>query len=236
MLLSIHQPSYFPWLGLLDKIMKSDAYMIMDEVQLSDSAFQHRNIFLSNDGKVKFLTIPFNKKDYFKRGFKDLEITDSSWREKHINFLQNNYRKHPFYKEVMPFLETYYQKNYDLLVEAVVESMQVSFQLFGIQTKLLFQSKMDYDRSLKKGDLVMALAYAANASEYLSGKGAQAYLDENAFNENLRLKYNEFKHPNYSQITSPHFVTGLACLDLLFNLGIQESRALVRGIGKVGYN
>ncbi|HEY3277770.1 MAG TPA: WbqC family protein, partial [Syntrophorhabdaceae bacterium] len=61
MILSIHQPSYFPWLGLLDKIAKSDVYMVMDEVQLTDAAYQHRNIFLTADGKIKYLTIPFKK-------------------------------------------------------------------------------------------------------------------------------------------------------------------------------
>ena len=67
MILSIHQPSYFPWLGLLDKIVKSDVYMIMDEIQLTDGAYQHRNVFLTADGKVKYLTIPFNKRDYLHR-------------------------------------------------------------------------------------------------------------------------------------------------------------------------
>lgn len=87
MITSIHQPSYFPWLGLLHKINSSDTFILLDDVQLSDSAFQHRNIFLSNDGKVKYLTIPFVKKEYRNKGFKDLEIADPMWTKNHLNFL-----------------------------------------------------------------------------------------------------------------------------------------------------
>src|SRR5664279_438630 len=105
MILSIHQPSYFPWLGLLHKIAHSDVLVVMDEVQLMDSGYQHRNLFLSLEGKPRFLTIPFTKKGYLGRPFKELEIADPTWRTKHLNFLREAYRKHPFRKEIFPIVE-----------------------------------------------------------------------------------------------------------------------------------
>jgi hypothetical protein len=228
MILSIHQPSFFPWLGLLDKINNSDVYMVMDEVQLSDSAFQHRNLFLSLDGKTKYLTIPFNKKDYLKRPFKDLEITDfEGWQKKQLNFIENSYKKHPFYKEIMEKVNFIYHKPYERLIDVVMDSMNVSMECFGIKTKILYQSQMDYDRDLKKGDLVMSLIKASGADCYLSGTGAQAYLDESEFGLGINLKYNVFKHPTYSQKNSAEFIPGLACLDVLFNLGIENSQELL---------
>lgn len=65
MITAIHQPSYFPWLGWMDKINKCDQFILMDEVQLSDRAYQHRNLFLTNTGQQKFLTIGIQKKDIF---------------------------------------------------------------------------------------------------------------------------------------------------------------------------
>src|SRR5580698_5179439 len=108
MILSIHQPSYFPWLGLLDKIHKSDVFMVMDEVQLSDSLYQHRNLFVAADGAKKFLTIPIVKKGYREKAFRDIEIASSDWRMRHLNFIWNSYRKHPFADEIMPRVEGYY--------------------------------------------------------------------------------------------------------------------------------
>ena len=229
MILSIHQSSYFPWLGLLDKISKSDVYMVMDEVQLSDKAYQHRNIFLTADGKVKFLTIPFVKQDYLQRQFREIQIAQPDWRSKHTNFIWNTYRKHPFAAQILPRLEQYYAVEYALVCPAVIDSMRLSLELFGIGTQVVLQSEMDYDRSLRAGELVRELVRAAGADCYLSGTGARAYLDESSFGDGVELRYNEFTHPRYAQKGSAEFQPNLSCLDALFNLGIDGARALLRG-------
>lgn len=228
MVLSIHQPSYFPWLGLLNKISNSDVYMVMDEVQLSDSAYQHRNLFLSADGKVKYLTIPFNKKNYLQRPIGELELLDDAWQVGHLNFIRNGYRKHPFFDEIFPEVEDFYTRSYARLIDAVMASMRLSLGFLGIGTKLVYQSEMSYDRSARRGDLVIGLARAAGADCYLSGVGAQDYLDESAFPPGLTLKYNYFSHPVYAQKNAGEFTPGLACLDMLFNLGVEGSRDLLK--------
>jgi hypothetical protein len=227
MILSIHQPSYFPWLGMLDKIRKSDVFMVMNEVQLSDSAYQHRNLLLTADGKPKFLTIPFVKKDYLKKPFREIEIASQDWRARHLNFIKNTYRQHPYAGEIMPRLEDFYAADYRTLADAVVSSMRLSFDLFGIGARVIFQSEAQYDRSLRRGDLVVALARAAGASCYLSGPGARAYLDESAFGGDLALRYSHFQHPTYPQRGTDDFQPGLACLDALFNLGANGSREML---------
>jgi len=224
----MHQASYFPWLGLLDKINKSDVHIVMDDVQFSDSAYQHRNIFLTADGKVKFLTIPCVKSNYLRRRFREIEIARADWPTSHINFIRNTYARHPFASDVIPHLERFFALDYRLLTEAVMASMRLSLDLFGIRTRVILQSEMDYDRSLRRGDLVLALARAAGASCYLSGSGARTYLDETAFSGDLTLRYNDFHHPTYLQKSPTAFQPGLACLDALFNLGVDGARALLR--------
>ncbi len=203
--------------------------MILDDVQLSDSLYQHRNLFVTADGVPKFLTIPLVKKGYRKKPFRDIEIASPDWRVQHLNFIWNTYRKHPFADEVMPRVETFYSADYSLLCEAVVASMRLSFEFFGITTQVIYQSGMDYDRRLRRGDLIVALARAAGATCYLSGMGGQTYLHESAFSEGLRLRFNEFQHPVYSQKGVSSFRQGLACLDALFNLGMEGARSLLGG-------
>lgn len=228
MILSIHQPSYFPWLGLLHKIANSDQYMVMDDVQLSDSAYQHRNLFLSADGKIKYLTIPINKKTYRKMALKDLQIADSNWRNDHRNFIENNYRKHPSFNEIFPFLDDYFAKDYLFLIDAVMASMQISLQLFGIKSEVILQSGFQYDEPLKRGELVVDLVKRSGATCYLSGSGAKGYLDESMFSHGLKLRYDEFTHPVYSQMNAKEFVPGLSCLDVLFNLGVRGAQSLIQ--------
>jgi hypothetical protein len=129
----------------------------------------------------------------------------------------------------MPRIDAYYDTEYELLCQAVIASMLLSFDLFGIRTRITCQSDMQYDRSLQRGELVRALARAAGADCYLSGVGAQAYLDESAFKDSMSIRYNHFKHPRYSQKGSVEFHSDLSCLDALFNLGIDGARKLLRG-------
>ena len=228
MILSIHQPSYFPWLGLLSKIANSDAVIVLDEVQLSDNAFQHRNLFLTATGSEKFLSIPFTRKNYLARPFGDLEIASTDWSGKHWAFLRNSYRKHPFAAELWPVLEPYYTTPYERLIDPVLASMVLCLSLLNLSTRVVLQSTLDYDRSLHKGDLVLALCQAAGASCYLSGTGAQAYLDDKAFQRHLPLRYTTFTHPVYPQLGRSIFVPGLSSLDLLFNVGIERAGQLLR--------
>ena len=45
MKVTIYQPTYWPWLGLLDKISKSELFVILDSVNVSKGSFQYRNKF-----------------------------------------------------------------------------------------------------------------------------------------------------------------------------------------------
>lgn len=225
---SIHQPGYFPWLGLLHKIDRSDILIVLDEVQLSDSAYQHRNSFLTNDGKVKFLTIPIEKKDYLLKPFKDLRIADARWGDAHRNFLKNNYRKHPCFEQIFPVADEVFSVSSSFLIDVVMASMRASMRLLGMKTEVRFQSEMDYDRSARKGDLVLQLLQASGAKSYLSGRGAMAYQDDKVFEEHgIRLAYADFVPTAYPQKGGAPFVPGLSCLDLLCNVGVEQARQYI---------
>lgn len=224
MIFSIHQPCYFPWLGLLYKIASSEVLIILDDVQLSDSAFQHRNQFLTIDGNVKYLTIPFVKQNYINTPFKELKIANNEWSHKHNNFLVNNYKKHPFFDQIYPEIQPLFMNKTSYLIDIVMESMRMSIKLFGLSTKIIMQSQTSYDRSAKKADLVIELLRATNAKSYLSGKGAVSYQDEGSFALNgIALCYAEFEHPTYVQKNSTEFVPGLSSLDFLFNVGSNQA-------------
>ena len=227
MKLAIHQPSYFPWLGLLYKISRCDVFMVMDEVQLSDNAYQHRNLFLTITGKVKYLTIPFQRSGYMEKVFRELEIADHCWSQNHLNFIYNNYRKHPGFKEVFPRLEIFYGEKHSTLISAVFASIKISMEMFGIETKIIFQSHMQYDRTLCKGDLVLDLVKAAGADTYISGIGAREYMQDVKFNNHICIEYDCFRPQAYPQLGGRDFVSGMSGLDALFNLGIKEGRNLL---------
>jgi hypothetical protein len=229
-IVSIHQPSYFPWLGLLDKINKSDEFILLDIVQLNDSAFQSRNIFLDNKGKIHYLVIPIQKKGYQQKMIKDLKIADNRWQKKHNGFFIANYKKHPFFDEIYPEIKFIFEKKYNFLLDVLIDSMNVCNKLFNINTKVIFASELNIDKNLKKDDLIIEILRKVKASEYLSGIGAKVYQDEKKFKKNgILLKYQNFIHPVYPQKNSINFISGLSSLDVLFNLGCKNSEKLLKG-------
>jgi hypothetical protein len=231
MIVSIHQPSYFPWLGLLDKISKSDKFVILDTVQLNDNAFQNRNIFLNQRGEVEYLTIPIIKKGYLEKSIRELIIANNKWQKKHHGFIIANYKKHPYFDEVYSVIKPLYQQQYVYLVDVLIDSMEMTFQLFNIATDVILASELDIDKNLKKDDLVIDILKKVNASVYLSGSGAKQYHDETKFKtNNIVLQYQIFKHPIYKQKNALEFIPGLSSLDIAFNLGINQSTELIKGL------
>ncbi len=230
MITSIHQPSYFPWLGLLDKIEKSNAFVVLDNVQFNDNAFQSRNIFLNHNGEVQYLTIPVQKKNYQKKMIRELKVIDKKWQKKQKGFMIANYKKHPFFDEIYPQIEFIFEKKYNFLIDILIDGMEACFNIFNVKTELLFASKLDIDRDLTKDDLIFNILKKVKASKYISGTGAKDYQDDIKFEiQGIHLEYQKFSHPVYAQKNSKFFELGLSSLDIAFNLGCKESEKLLKG-------
>ncbi len=230
-IVSIHQPSYFPWLGLLHKIARSDQYVLMDEVQLADRAYQHRNIFLSKEGQTKLLTLSIAKKGYRDKTIREIELASNEWQTTHLNFLRENYRKLPHFEEVFAVVRPLYERPYRMLIEVLYDSVKLALELFNIPVKLTRQSELTYDHDAQKSDLILELVKATGCRTYLSGTGAREYMNLDDFHRNgINVEFDHFEHPTYRQHLLPagEFQPGFNCLDVLFNAGIAESREILR--------
>ncbi len=226
MIATIHQPNYWPWLGLLDKIAKSDVFVILDNVQLNKDSNQRRNIFLAN-GRKKYLTIPVD----YKLGVKinEAEIKDTPFAEKHYDTLRNWYLKSAFFDEIDSLIKPIYSKKYDKLIDILKATMFASLEIFGLSPKVVFASELNVSGA--KAELVLNICRALKTDTYLSGRGAIGYFqdrDYRAFSEaGIKLIFQNFVHPVYEQFNSEEFVSGLGCLDALFSCGIEAGRRIV---------
>ena len=59
--ISIHQPVYLPWLGFIKKIMSSEIFVFLDDVQFEKNGWHNRNKIKTSTGDI-WLTVPVNSK------------------------------------------------------------------------------------------------------------------------------------------------------------------------------
>ncbi len=231
MKVAIHQPHYFPWEGYLNKINSVDKFILMDDVQLTDSSYMYRHKLLALNGEEKFITIPFLKKDYKKLPYREIKINDSiNWRERQLNFIRENYKHSKYYDEVLDIVYGILEKPHVFLCDLTINTIRVLCDIFDIHAELLLQSELSYPKESKKNQLVLDLCKAVNADYYLSGNGAKKYMELKPFEDSgIVVEFQCFAQDVYPQIPSvAAFVPGLSILDMLFSMGITQSVQLFK--------
>ncbi len=58
--IAIHQPNYLPWMGYFYKMLNSDVFVLLDNVQCPKSSPAARNYIKGKDGKRVLLSVSVN--------------------------------------------------------------------------------------------------------------------------------------------------------------------------------
>ena len=226
MIIAIHQPQYLPWLGYFHKIMNSDAFVFLDDVQYKKREFQNRNKIRTNS-KWLWLTIPVIVRGRFDQEIRNVEIDNSnySWQRKHYESIKMYYNNSPHFLEHSSFLEeTYIKKIWGKLIDINVFITEYILKYLDISIPIYFSSQFRIKETKTKR--IVEICRKINADTYLSGIGAKEYLDEKEFkNNNIKLIYQNFKHPIYEQ-RYEGFEAYMSIIDLLFNCG-KKSRGIL---------
>ena len=230
MICSIHQPQSFPWLGYFSKIMASDIFIILDNVQYKKNEFQNRNKIKYNE-EAHWLTIPVKHK--FGQKINEIEINNNIiWRRKILNSLQTYYAKSPYFHQFFPSLSELINKEYKLLSEFNINFILWILKLLKTDTQIVISSNIYDTKELNKlpaSEKLIKLINKVEASIYLSGSGGKEYLNEEIFKKNeINIMYQNYFHPVYSQI-GEKFVSNLSILDLLFNEGNKSRNIILKG-------
>lgn len=211
---AIHQPSYLPWFGLLDKIARCDMFVVLDSVQYNKRAFQHRTLF-SRAGGAQYLSLSVNAKGH-QSGLQIREVTlnEPGLPAKHLETLRHRYRKSPGWELVQRALAPVLLQPPPDLLELNLATMRVSLELFGLRPQLVLASDLAADGA--KSELMLNLTRAAAGDVYLSGSGAQSYMDDELFaSAGMGVAYQEFVHPVFLQSHGEEFQSGCFALEWL---------------------
>ena len=190
MKVTIHQPDFLPWLGFMQRWRVSDLLIIYDDAQFIKGGWQNRDKIGTRDGD-RWLTVPVLTKGKLGQQIRDVEINHrTDWQRQHRNTLQAYFGKTPHFKTIYPAVEGIYARNHRLLMELNMELLQWAAESLGIRTPVVFSSS--YGFSTSKTERILDLLDAVGGTEYITGQGSKAYLDESLFKaRNLSLVYQE---------------------------------------------
>ncbi len=215
MVVSIHQPNYFPWLGYFYKIAQSDVFVLLDDVQFSNEGMHNYHYIKTPQGSLR-LKIPVEQ----HTGDLIMSVKTKDflgWKQKHIKTIEVNYKKSAFFSTVFIDYVQLIDREHSNLSEMNTAIINFMLEKFGIATKIVKSSELNITST--KEEKVMDICNALNATTYYSGTGAKAYQSEIDFNSRgLELKYSVFNPFEYKQLWGS-FQSNVTVLDFIMNCG-----------------
>jgi hypothetical protein len=228
MILTAHQPAYLPWLGLIHKIAISDTYVYLDSVQFEKNSFTNRNKIKTANGPL-WLTVPVFLKDHTKKIIQDIKIDNSKdWRETHFKSIYLNYKKAPYFNKYADFFEDTYKKEWDSLANLGDHMLRWFLKELGVNVKYYKASEMNFEEH--KSDLILEMSKKLGANLYVFGALGKDYAkEENFTKEGVKIYFQDYNHPKYSQLWGNDFSPYMGIVDLLFNCGGKSLEILMEG-------
>jgi hypothetical protein len=228
---AIHQPSFFPWLGFFNKIVRSDVFVILDNVQFPKTGGYWANrVKLVVGGKGEWVTMPINRSYSGTKNINEIEIDNSrSWNQKMLKSISVNYSKAKYFEEIYPVAEALLQSPGADLTEFNLRVIHEFCRLLNIDTSH-FKRGSAMNVSGTSTDLLVSIVTETGCNAYMCGGGASKYQEDEKFaGNNIELIYQNFKHPVYEQFNTSEFVPGLSVLDALMNCGAEKTYELIKG-------
>ena len=226
---TIHQPDFMSYLGFFHRLLHSDLYIALNDVQFvsGSRAWTNRDKIKTQNGE-KWLTVNIHKAP---RGtnINEILLNDSiNWKNNNLNLLKQNYRDSNYFYEIFPHIENLYANSFKKLSDFNMASIRMLLGLFDIKIDIEYSSNLNTTKT--KSERLVEIVTQVDATHYLSGIGAKNYHVDRPFDDaNIEVLWQDFNHPVYSQLHG-EFIPYLSSIDLLFNCGIEKSREILRGI------
>jgi len=223
MILAAHQPHYMPWLGYLDKLAKSDVFVIMDDLQFEAQNYQNRQRLKLAQGPA-WLTVPL------VRGTQQDRICDKQiarcdspkqhWQHRHWTTIVTSYGRARFFDRYADDLHAVYTRPWTSLLDLDLYMLELVCRWLDICTPLVRSSTLSLVGT--KTDRIIDMCKKLGARCYLTGAGGStSYLDsERLGRSGVGVVWQAFTHPVYPQRYAERgFVSHLGFLDLVLNCG-----------------
>jgi hypothetical protein len=234
-IVGIHQPNFLPWIGYFNKIIMSNTFILLDDVQYpkSGGVWTNRHLIIEN-GISKWATVPIFRNFSGTKKINEIRFADNlNWRKLYLNQIKNCYSKTEHFLQIYDFLEKSLAYETDFLSELNTHLIQSVLQILEIPGQTLLKSS-DLNKEGNSNNLLCSLVQSVGGNSYLCGGGAAGYLDTSIFEDNnIKIIFQNYQPVEYLQINSNVFIPGQSIIDAMMNCGLNRTRKLVLGVKNV---
>lgn len=222
MLIAVHQPNFFPWIGYFYKMAHADLFVLYDDAQFTRGGYINRSLLKTSRGK-EWLSIPVATTGHYLQKICDTQINAGPWRKKVIGKLSDAYRDARYFDYYMERIKVILNIECDQLNDLNTRLLTFVRAELKIDTPLVLASQCKNITGASTERLI-SICRSLGANAYLSGFGGRNYQDDAMFKEaGIELEYSDLVHPTYPQLWGA-FTPGLSVVDLLFNEGPESYR------------
>jgi hypothetical protein len=223
------QPSFIPWQGYFELILKSDVFIILDDFQFSYQSYHQRNRLFVNNEQIDWYVVPINKKASFKAPLNQVRINEgANWREKMWKRIKANYSKAPYYNDFAAWIEEWLLKPEISLSLLNITFIRFVCKLFDYNGEFHFSS--EHPSSKARSERVAELLHWCGAKSYWCARGSFDYmLKDKVFPlQDITVYFQNHQPVPYRQIGSKNeFIPYLSILDALMNIGSGQTKNCV---------
>lgn len=223
----IMQPTYLPWAGYFNLISRSDVFVFLDDVQFEKQSWQSRNRVLVN-GRVHWLIVPI-KHTNRNQSIYDIDIADDiNWRKKHSLTLKQSYSKHPHFRDIIEIINLIEDEEYNHLADLNIAIIKRICKILEIECD--FYRSYNLGITGQRTERLIKFCEFFQCGTYLSPVGSTEYLMKDGHFESLtvRLEFQNYTPISYSQMGTKEFVSHLSIVDILANIGAEETRDYIK--------
>jgi hypothetical protein len=223
---AIHQPNFLPWLGFFHKLAISDVFILLDTVEFSRGSRTNRVQVIAGHSP-SWLTVPVRRPDHGEPRIIDARIDDSRpWRRKALRTLEVSYSPRPGFADTFALVDEVLSDRTDRLAQLNEVGIRRIAEALSLDAgKLVRASELPACGS--RSELLASLVEAVGGTVYLSGAGADGYLEVAPFvSRGIEVRVQRFTPPDYAQGHGEP-IRGLSVLDAMMNVGSSQTRRLL---------
>ena len=180
-----------PWAGYLDRIRRSDVFVVLAGVTFEKGSFMNRNRITTQNGE-RWLTVPLRMKNHMQKCIATMQVdTLKPWRRSHLETIRHAYSKAPRFEENWPKIQALYEEFHtprfmDIFGHNIVHWLRE----YNIPKR---PEQMPFSMLPKvKTDELIAMCQHYGCDKYLSGPLGVNYLEVKKFEEaGIKLEFHD---------------------------------------------